>query len=372
MAIDRRNFGLGLAAMGVGLMLPGTAMARAGKGYLTAAKSKLDGTFAVARLDDDFRVAWTRRLPARAHATVQRPLADEGAVIGRRPGTYALVFGLEDGAIRHRLSAAPGRCFYGHGTFSPDGRRLLLTENAYETGDGVIGVYDATAGYKRLGEVASGGIGPHEIAFMPDGRTLVVANGGFRTNPPVSGRRKLNIPTMNPRLSYIDIESGRVLGDTGFTEPRQRKLSTRHVAVLPDGRVAVVCQDQAGPGDAMPLVYMHDRAKAEGLVAMPMPVAAIRRLNGYCGSVAIDPASGVLAVSSPRGGIVGLWGTQPDRWLGAVEIADGCGLDCVAEGQGFAATSGNGAMLRVAETVATTLDRRNPLYHWDNHLLRLT
>ena len=38
-------------------------------------------------------------------------------------------------------------------------------------------------GTSRIGELASFGVGPHEVVLMPDGATLVVANGGIRTHP---------------------------------------------------------------------------------------------------------------------------------------------------------------------------------------------
>src|SRR5438552_1061500 len=78
-----------------------------------------------------------------------------------------------------------------HGAFSADGSLLYATENDNLTGSGLIGIYDATAGYRRLGEMSSRGIGPHDLALMPDGMTLAVANGGLRTLPE-SGREVLN------------------------------------------------------------------------------------------------------------------------------------------------------------------------------------
>src|SRR3546814_10690678 len=71
------------------------------------------------------------------------------------------------------LQAAAGRHFFGHGVFLPDGRRMLATENHYEAGHGVLGVYDASDGgdYRRIGEFPTGGVGPHEVVLLPDGRS---------------------------------------------------------------------------------------------------------------------------------------------------------------------------------------------------------
>jgi len=72
--------------------------------------------------------------------------------------------------------------------FARDGRTLFATETAIETGDGVLGIYDAAADYRRRGEVPTHGLDPHEVRLMPDGRTLVIANGGILTHPDAPGR----------------------------------------------------------------------------------------------------------------------------------------------------------------------------------------
>ena len=59
----------------------------------------------------------------------------------------------------------------------------------------MIGVRDAQDGYRQIGELPSDGIGPHEATLMPDGKTLVVANGGIRTHP---GQRPRSSSTSTP------------------------------------------------------------------------------------------------------------------------------------------------------------------------------
>ena len=48
---------------------------------------------------------------------------------------------------------------------------------------GMIGVRDATDGYRQIGEFGAQGMEPHDIALLGDGRTMVIANGGIRTHP---------------------------------------------------------------------------------------------------------------------------------------------------------------------------------------------
>ena len=75
---------------------------------------------------------------------------------------------------------------------------------------GVIGVRDATAGYRQIGEFSAHGLEPHDIALLADGRTMVIANGGIQTHPD-SGDDELNIPDMQPSLVYVDVETGELL-----------------------------------------------------------------------------------------------------------------------------------------------------------------
>src|SRR5690606_41790368 len=92
------------------------------------------------------------------------------------------------------LQAAQGRHFFGHGVFLPDGQRMVATENHYEAGYGVLGVYDTSPGgnFRRIGEFETGGIGPHEAVLLNDGRTVCVANGGILTHPDY-GKLELNL-----------------------------------------------------------------------------------------------------------------------------------------------------------------------------------
>ncbi len=74
----------------------------------------------------------------------------------------------------------------------------------------MIGVRDATDGYKQIGEFPAHGLEPHDIALLADGRTMVIANGGIRTHPD-RGDDELNLPEMQPSLVYVDIATGDLL-----------------------------------------------------------------------------------------------------------------------------------------------------------------
>ncbi|MGC2857031.1 DUF1513 domain-containing protein [Novispirillum sp. DQ9] len=365
--VSRRAF---LAAGAAGLVLGAVrlrpAAASVGGPVFLSARSDLEGGHGVAAFRLDGSVRFEQPLPQRAHGAALRPGGAEVAVFARRPGAYLAVFDARDGTPRHRVAAAPGRLFYGHGVYSADGRLLYATESAYDDADpGVIGIYDAAAGYARLGDIGAGGVGPHDIRLMPDGETLVVAVGGIRTHPDTP-RVKLNLADMDPSLTYIDSGNGAVLEQVRHP-PALHQNSMRHLAVTGDGLVLCVQQWEGAPAEKPPLVALHRRGGPLRLLEAPAEVTG--RLRNYCGSCCVDASGRVGVVSAPRGGLVTLWDLAEERYLAAVEMPDGCGVAADGTPGGFVVTSGAGGALRHGHgpLPGTVLDLRR----WDNHLIRL-
>ncbi|MGV8637092.1 DUF1513 domain-containing protein, partial [Pseudomonas aeruginosa] len=68
-----------------------------------------------------------------------------------------------------------------------------------DPGRGVLGVSRFHG--ERLqhsGQISTHGLGPHQVSWKPDGETLVVANGGIRTE--AESRVGLKLDAMEPRL----------------------------------------------------------------------------------------------------------------------------------------------------------------------------
>ena len=148
-------------------------------------------TASVACFDSQGREVFATALPARGHDVALNARRREVAVFARRPGNWFTVIDSGTGIPRHTIHAPEGRHFYGHGVFSGDGRFLYATENNMASGDGSSASMPRLTAIARIGEFASGGIGPHDLVLMPDGRSLAVANGGLRTHPD-TGRETLN------------------------------------------------------------------------------------------------------------------------------------------------------------------------------------
>lgn len=293
-------------------------------------------------------------------------------LFARRPGVFALVIDLSRGIVSTEFSTPENRHFYGHGVFSGDGRLLYATENDFEGEHGVIGIYDATDGYRRVGELASHGIGPHDVRLLSDGNTLVVANGGILTRTDLP-RVKLNLPTTSPSLCCVDRRDGTLLQKFRF-ENALRQLSIRHLALGKNDTVAVAMQYEDPASDLVPLVALLGSATG-GLRPLKGPTKALRAMKQYCGSVVFDKSGRTIAISAPRGNLVTFWDADTGRYIASVRVADCGGIaPCEKPGQ-YLASSGRGGVfaLDLRSRFARPLDGSfHGTGRWDNHLVPAT
>ena len=308
-------------------------------------------------------------LPGRGHGFAADPASGAVVVFARRPGGWALVLDPAAGRISARLTAHPGRHFYGHGAFSPDGAFLYTSENRFEDGAGIIGVWEAARAWRRAGEWPSHGVGPHEIRMSGQGTTLAVANGGIRTHPD-TGRAKLNLDAMAPSLALVDTADGRLVRSMSFG-PRLHRLSIRHLDADRDGRIVAAMQHQGARTDRVPLIAFE---RAGRLAPAHAPVEARLRMRGYAGSVSFDASGRYAAVTHPHEGIVGLWSANRSaaRLLLVAALEDACGIAPDTGGGSFIATGANGRIASIdVRTGESSVLARSDGSHWDNHLLAL-
>lgn len=353
---SRRGFLAGILASSA-YAVP--SWADAGSPAFLSAARRPNGSYALFGLSLSGQQIFEIPLPGRGHAAAAHPSHPLAVGFARRPGTFAFVIDCASGQIKHQLEAPTGRHFYGHGAFSSDGALLFTTENDYENADGIIGVWDAQRGFRRIGEFASHGVGPHEMRLMPNGESLVVANGGIETHPD-SGRTKLNIPTMQPNLTYLSLDG--VLLDHVEAERSMRKSSIRHLAVREDGLVAAGCQWQGTTTDAQ-LIFTHRRGgKLKGV----LETSLARQLSGYIGSIAFSRDGSSIAATSPRGDQMLLVNVATNE-VEVVSQEDVCGVASGASGLAF--TTGKGRFLQTRGKTKAETNRSN--VQWDNHLVAL-
>lgn len=347
----RRGF---IASLLASATLPRLSWADAGSPAYLAAAKEADGGYALFGLTRDGADVFRLPLPGRGHAAAAHPHAPEAVAFARRPGTFALVLDCASGRVAHRLDSPEGMHFYGHGAFIEGGNILCTTENHIDSGEGRIGFWDRREGYRRIGSVASGGIGPHEVLRLP-GDVLAVANGGILTHPD-HGREKLNLETMQPNLAYV--RDGDVV-EIVELEADLHHASIRHLAT--DGEVvAFAMQWQGDLPDPAPLLGLHRRGAAPVLCSADL--AEQMAMDGYAGSVAL--AGDEVGITSPRGGRVHRYGLD-GVFRGAVMRPDVCGL--APRGAGLVATDGMGGVLGL--TAEGVVPLAVAARHWDNHLV---
>ncbi len=348
MQTSRRLFLAGLGA----LALPKPSWADAGSpAWLAAAKEGED--YRLHGLSETGESLFALPLPTRGHAAAAHPTRPLAVAFARRPGTFALVIDCVTGAQTHRLTPPPGRQFNGHGAFSADGATLYTSEVVAEGSEGRVGLWE-TAGFARIGEWQTGGIGPHDMKLLPDGR-LIVANGGIATDP--KDRTKLNIATMRPNLSVLS--QGKVVAQAEL--PDLPQASIRHLALVPEG-VAFAMQWEGDPAEVVPLLGQWSLGAAP--VLCPAPEGEAGRMKGYAGSIA-RAADGRLAISSPKGGAVQVFAAD-GGFVATYARADVCGLAPL--GAGFVTSDGNGGLCTL-DTELRPLAKLDAA--WDNHMVAL-
>jgi uncharacterized protein len=359
--VDRRVFLKAAGGAFLASLSPGaaTAMLAADAVFATAYVDR-EGSYGIALLSDAGRLVHALPLPDRGHDIAYDPLSRRAVAFARRPGTFALVLDRTGGDAPLTIAAAPGRHFFGHGVFSPDGRLLYATENDIDAAAGLIGVYDATAGFARVGEFSTHGMDPHELLLMPDGRTLAVANGGIETHPDF-GRAKLNLATMKPSLVFLDRDSGSLV-ESHELSPDLHQLSIRHMDLDASGRVWFGCQYEGPALDRPPLVGSVRPGETVALLDMAQDI--LSGFRNYIGSVAANPAAGTVAVSSPQGNRLAVIDTEAREIVADRALAEVCGI--AADRNGYVATTGEGRIVCASGEAASLPD-----HVWDNHILRI-
>lgn len=364
--ITRRQFLLGSGALGLAGIIPfafQSGQAQGHKQWLISACQIGHHEHYVAAFDHHGQLISRTALPARGHGVIAHPSKPgHGLIVARRPGYYIIEVNFANGQITRQISPEKGQHFFGHGLFSADGQVLITTENHINSGQGRIVLRDANS-YQLLNKFDSGGIGPHEALAMPNGKTLVVANGGILTHPN-QPRKNLNLATMKPNLAYINLNSGDIINRFS---PNHHQLSIRHLAVSRQGKVIGGLQYQGTKTDLVPLAFSHQLDKGQNqLNDLKADNEIWRSMKQYTASVCIDDHNNIAAISCPRGNILTYWQLDSNQFIAKQTLKDGSGLalyNDINATQQLVATSGKGQALFGQQHALNFKQVR-----WDNHL----
>lgn len=354
----RREFLAGAAALAAGGILPAFAAQEAPRLVSAAKVEQRDGG-----------VLWSAdalkpfALPARGHAPVR---LGDGRVLmmGRRPGLFASIIDPRDPSGLVSFPSSGNSRFAGHAAVAPDGIALVTSEFDATTFEAALTLRNSKNGEVRA-QWKPGGIEPHEILFTRHGARLVAALGGLIKDGGVAGPA-FNSGGIHSEVLEVDPLSGKVLARHKLPDSFS-SLSLRHLAVAPDNEtIAFAAQDQ-DITVTRPLVGLLRLDQDMQLLPAPDPRECDFR--SYVGSVAIN--GDFIAAASPRGSVLGFWSIRDERWLGALAIADVCGVTAGAEMGTFWASSGHGGIFRIAATASGP--RIEAQWHteagFDNHLL---
>ena len=338
--------------------------------YISAAKSSA-GLFSLQHFDSQGQVLQSFDLPKRGHSFAMN---DQGYLlsISRRPGEYFLVIDPSLPNSESRLVKAPSnRRYYGHAAFNTTGNLAYLTENNLDSSQGVIGIYDVKKQFKRIGEFPSYGIGPHAICFDKQRECLVIANGGVKTHPS-SGRKKMNISTMQSNLAFINPVDGSLI-DIEVLDEECRFNSIRHLDIDANSNVFISLQNQKiNSQQTLLAIYRHND---KSLLPCRIPSEFEPNLKRYLGDISLDHSENFFTTTSPKGNLVLLYHAD-GRFIAAHEIKDVCGVSQTNQANEFIVTTGNGEIysLHISgnKHASVTINRIASFYGklgWDNHLL---
>jgi hypothetical protein len=362
MEIDRRSFCVGSLAAALSPTASAPSEAKPRDIFLSTRRQP-NGNYAAAIHAVGGGDLNTVSLPARGHGVTHSPATGACVAFARRPGTFAVAFTTDRSKAPIFFTTPADRHFFGHGVFSPDGRLLFATENDFEAARGVISIWDVAAGYKRLGEFSSHGIGPHDIALLHDQRTIVVANGGIHTHPD-DGRRPLNLPSMAPSLAYIAAGTGDLLEQHALPKKLHR-LSIRHLGVGAGDRVVFGCQFKGPSSQLVSLLGVHRRG-AE-LQRLDADTTLRRSLRNYVSSVAVDRTGELAVVTSSRGKHAVIIDIAAQRVIAHKRIFDVSGAASAAPAKAFILTNGSGDihLMNAQGRLQRPISRTQ--WAWDNH-----
>lgn len=347
--------------------------------------------FAVVAIDDARQIIWQTTMPERVHDILIQPkpkthMAEVAssraprhvAVMGRRPSEYFWILDVQTGEVIYSISAQKDRHFYGHACYSIAGDLLYVTENNTTDFSGVIGVYDVLSGYLKIDEFKTQGIGPHELLMHTDGETLVIANGGIKTER--ASREELNLDSMQPSLVYLNRHNGELLEQI---YPEHNQMSVRHLAIHDDGTVIIAIQFQGERHLSVPMVLTHRRGEAE-LTPLQIPATDNKgwhRFHHYIASVAVESTANLVCVTSPIGGCAAIFDLNSRQLLDATELPDCAGVAgydmnidetvdkntphfLVSDGQGYLTQLALGG----EDSSRLIVDKVHQPYAFDNHL----
>ena len=354
----------------LGLMSPLANSVNSQQGlYVSAAR--LDGQEGIAGVSLENNFSQLGLSGFRGHQVVGFPGdANKVLMVGRRPERRVLLFNLATGHTSLAFETENDEHLFGHACFDLAGEHIYTTEASSDSEQGHIVVRDAV-NFEVVDRFSSYGVGPHQFCMSADGKKLIVANGGILTRPN-SGRKALNLNSMQPSLVFIDLDTYDLV--ERHTLPA-RHASIRHIDVNSDDIVSVAIQFQREAVSHNRISELCALYKPDtGLQVLKAPDGIYSAMNDYVGSTVINAKARVAGFTSPRGNLAVFWKIDTEELLGYHRFHDVCGIT-VDETQEYFVLSNSAGEIRHIHASnmheEKSMRRRFDDIAWDNHMTRI-
>lgn len=231
------------------------------------------------------------RLPMEApHSLIQHPIRKEIVAIAPKEKSRALIYDISKGVMVASLNLEHDRYFYGHGVFSNDGERLLLTAFDHRS-KGFLVEYDSD--WKPVRDIETFGKAPHDIRLCHGGDGLLIANNGW------SRLSSYDDPSVTS-VVMMDMKSKKLVEKT---ELPSGHVAFQHLAGNDHGDFIVGCdyygKDRESFG-GYPSLLAHHRVGGD-VEFLQMSSEMRAAMAGNVLSVSWDEASGMAITTTPEG-----------------------------------------------------------------------
>lgn len=276
-----------------------------------------------------------------AHGFAPHPKRAREAALFEKRGPGACYVDLVEGRVIQTIAPLDNHAFYGHGTFTRGGDVVLAVETNLATRAGVISVRDGES-FAPLDRFPTYGVRPHDCVLVDEGRTLAITNGGG----------DIDADGDVPCVTFVDIASRKLLERFDVESPR---INTGHIAFAGRREFAVVSAPRDGlPEDTTP-GGLSLRVGNGALAQVKQPEDVMARMLGETLSVCVDKQRGIVAATSPRGGLLGFWRLRDGALVRTIELPNVRGVALTLDGRYYVVAYGPSASLALFDV--TTFER---------------
>ena len=202
---------------------------------------------------------------------------------------------------------------------------------------------------------------------------LVVANGGIKTHP-ATGRKKLNIATMQSSLAFIDLLTGGLF--KRFQLPPDYQFnSIRHLAIDRNNNIYLALQNQS-PEHKQCLIAIY-RTGSNCIEPCSLPATINQQLNHYIGDICLDKSEKYFLATSPKGNTAVLF-TNEGQFIDSIQIDDVCGVEPSQKNNSFLVSTGKGRVCQLTVNPNSRKVEFKELFKpndqeiaWDNHIVSM-